>query len=163
VEGVLALCMVTAGTMVAVSFLVNSGMMIYYKNKLGFISSQVALQAANKPQMEDMEVEQMAKDLLTQMGLPTKDLKVTRKAVSIYGRPAVKVIIENGRMPLFSNIDFLPATIGVQDSATAIISPYPSGADAYYMPRGRISGYVVPLVRIPAGGPRFGDMPLLAN
>ena len=165
VEGVLALCLVTVGTMVAVSFLVNSGMMVYYKQKLAFVCAQVATQAAAKPQMDDMVVDQMARDFLTQMGLPTKDLKVTRTLVSVCGRPAVNILIQNGRMPLFSNVnvDFLPVTIGVQDSATAIISPYPSGADAYYMPRGRINGYVVPLIRIPGNGSRFPGMPVLAN
>ena len=162
VEGVVALCMIFFGSMIAVVFLVNSGMSTFYKEKLGFITNQIALQVGQNPQMDDMAVREMARDMLNQMGIPSTDLKVKRSLATIYGRPGVAVTIVAGNLPMFGNGQVLPLTITLQDKSVALITPTPAGADAYlFSSRGTSAGYLVPLVRVPANGLGAISLPIV--
>ncbi len=87
--------------MVAFSFLVSSGMMVYYKQKLGFVADQVAHQVGLMPNMDDMTMQEITRDMLAHIDISTADLSVTRKDTTIYGRPAVEVTVYNGKLPLF--------------------------------------------------------------
>lgn len=163
VEGVAALFLIITGTMLAISFLVSSGMLVYYKQKMGFISTQIAQQVGMHPQMDDMTMTEMTRDMMAKMSLPTANMSVSRSNTDVYGRPGVAITVKNGKLPLFTNVDFLPMTIDIQDTAVAFLSASPSGADAYlWMPRGRMSSYVLPMVRIPNGGtPQFSTVPVI--
>jgi hypothetical protein len=164
VEGVVSLCMMIAATLVAVSFLVSSGMMVYYKQKVGFIADQVAHQVGLMPTMDDMTMQEMTRDMLVKIGISTADLSVTRKDSTVYGRPAVEITIRNGRLPLFSQVDFLPMTIAMQDTGVALVTPNATGAEAYYWnTKGRTASYLVPLVKIPPGGPNSMTLPVIQN
>ncbi len=164
VEGVVSLCLMIAATMVAVSFLVSSGMMVYYKQKLGFVADQVAHQVGLMPNMDDMTMQEITRDMLAHIEISTADLKVTRKDTTIYGRPAVEVTVYNGKLPLFSNVDFLPMSIAMQDKGVALVTPNATGAEAYYWnTKGRMASYLVPLVKIPPGGPNFSTVPVIQN
>lgn len=164
VEGVVSLCMMIAATMVAVSFLVSSGMMVYYKQKIGFVADQVAHQVGLMPTMDQMTMTELTRDMLNKIGISTVDLSVTRKDSQCYGRPAVEITIRNGKLPLFSHVDFLPMSIEMEDKGVALLTPNATGAEAYYWnTRGRTSAYLVPLVKIPPGGPNFSTLPIIQN
>jgi len=156
--------MIFFGTMAAVALLVNSGMSTFYKEKLGFITNQVALQVGMNPQMDDMSVRELARDMLNQMAIPTNDLKVSRKETTVYGRPGIAVTIQAGNLPMFGNGQILPLNITLQDKAVALVSPTPAGADAYLLSsRGTSAGYLVPLVRIPANGLGAISLPIVSK
>jgi hypothetical protein len=164
VEGVVSICLMITATMIAVSFLVSSGMMVYYKQKIGFVADQVAHQVGLMPTMDDMTVQEMTRDMLVKIGISTADLTVTRKASTVYGRPAVEITIRNGKLPLFSNVDFLPMSIEMQDKSVALLCPDATGAEAYYWnTKGRTSSYLVPLVKMPPGGPNVLTLPIIQN
>jgi hypothetical protein len=100
--------------------------------------------------------------MLGQMAIPTNDLKVSRMATTVYGRPGVAVTIQAGHLPMFGNGQILPLNITLQDKSVALVSPTPAGADAYLMSsRGTSAGFLVPLVRIPSNGLRAISLPIV--
>jgi hypothetical protein len=100
--------------------------------------------------------------MLSQMGIPTNDLKVTRTPTTVFGRPGVAVTIQAGHLPMFGNGQILPLNITLQDKAVALVSPTPAGADAYLLSsRGTSAGYLVPLVRIPSNGLSGISLPIV--
>lgn len=163
VEGVIALCLIIGGTVIAISFLTSYGMILYYKEKIAFVANQIASECAQAPNISDETMNGFAKELFEQMSMPATDLEVKRDLLTVLGRPAVKITIANKKMPLFHRLDILPMSTTVSDEAVAIIAPSPAYCDAYlWAPRAKFRGYVLPLVKIPSGGaPDFGSMPIL--
>lgn len=164
VEGVLSICLVTAATVIALSFLTSYGMVLFYKGKIAFVANQIAAECAQEPNLEDATIVDFTKEILQSMDLPVSKLEVKKENLTIFGRAAIKITITNQNMPLFHKLDFLPMNTLVTDSATAILAPSPAYADAYlWSPRTKFGNYVIPLVKCPGSGPNFSDMTVIQN
>lgn len=153
VEGVVALCLITMGTVVAVTLLVNTGMSTYYKEKLGFIANQAAIYAASIPPSEDIvtSTKPVVQDLLLKMGLPASQFKLTGMHTDVAGKPAVSVTIAISALPLFGDGQLLPLSISLQDTAVTMRSTAPQ-AYLWFNRNPRVSGYLIPVVRVPPDG-----------
>ncbi|MBY0548421.1 MAG: hypothetical protein K2W95_14080 [Candidatus Obscuribacterales bacterium] len=120
VEGVAGLGLVITGTICAVLLLVNCGMAMYHKNRLGYVALQTANYAASIPKSELSSVKTFAKELLQSMGANSTDANVESSEILIKGKPAVRVVITNPCVLLESGYDFLPKSIALSDAATCV-------------------------------------------
>lgn len=163
-EGVVALWMVTVGVVAGVTLLINAGMYTFYKEKVGYIGDQAAQVAATMPvgDYSRKRTLQLVKEMLGQMNLPSNDLEVTVTATRIVERPAVNVEIKINNLPLFGNGDICPIKIGIDEKATAI-SKGGAAADGYMVMRGQMTGYLIPMVRMPNNGQAGLDAPLMSQ
>jgi hypothetical protein len=161
VEGVISLVMITIGTVAAVTLMVNAGMSTYYKEKLGFVTNQCATYAASLSPADDMEgkTELMAKALLKTMGMPSQTVKVKVEGELVQDRPGLKVTISVSGLGLFGSGDLLPTSISLQDSAISLRNGTPSGY-LWMNNNARLSGYLIPALRVPPGGPNSLGLPL---
>ncbi len=92
-EGVVSLWLIITATILAIGLLVNTGMSTFYKEKLGFVTNQVAvsLAAQSDPAQAEEQAKSMTKALFNEMGMSFKDCIVKVKAESIDSQPAVGV------------------------------------------------------------------------
>jgi len=139
-------------------------MSIYYKEKLSFVSNQCALYARYIPGTEDAEVRtsELAKSLLKSMGVrPTRcDCKVRDTLVE--GVPAVSVTLNAFDLHLFGNGELLPGTVSLQDTAVVLKGSAPD--TLLWFPRNpMVSGYILPVVKVPPDGVNSLGMPITAR
>lgn len=153
VEGVAGLGLVLTGTICAVLLLVNSGMAMYHKNRLGFVALQTANYAASIPKSELGSVKTFAKELLQSMGADSMEANVESSEILVKGKPAVKVVITNKCVLFESGYDFLPKSIAMSDAATCVRSSGASsgleGAGFIKMPLGSMNQFYGKFVWIP--------------
>lgn len=109
-------------TVFAVLLLMNTGMAFYLKEKLAFVAQQAARHAAGFPDNEmEEQASSFAKELMRKMNLDSSATKVETASTTVSGEPAVEVKISSW-MSTFGNIDWLPKTVSVSDSAVAVAS-----------------------------------------
>ena len=163
-EGVVALWMVTVGVVAGVTLLINSGMYVFYKEKIAYIGDQAAQVAANMPVGDYSRAKtlQMVKEMMDSMGMPSTNVEVTLSSGKIIDRPAINLEIKINNLPLFGNGDYCPIKIGLDEKATAICKGA-AFADGYMILRNpRMGGYIVPVIRMPNNGQNGLDAPLIA-
>ncbi len=118
-EGVVALGMLVFGGICAVLLMLNSGLSMYHKSKLGFVAMQTATYAASLSSHDSDAVQHFATALLNRMAIGARDTTVHVEDVDIEGREGVQVAITT-KLPLFdTKIDILPGSIVLRDSAVA--------------------------------------------
>ena len=150
-EGVAAIALVITITIAALGLLTNSGMSMYYKQKLAFVSTQTAMYAATRTDVTELECKQIAEGVAMASGLSSKALDVKLEDTNVSGKPAIKLTVVAKNLPLLATVDYLPGFISLKDSATALKQ---KKVDAYmWLNRNpRMSGYLIPIMTMPAGG-----------
>lgn len=126
VEGVVALVLIIIGTVLGTLLLVNSGLSIYYKEKLGFVANQASQFAFQLPADKDPRPQTtvFVNELIEKIGLPAEKTTVTTdNTVQIAGVRGAKVII-SAELKLIGKGDVLPLTIPLTETAIAIASNY---------------------------------------
>jgi hypothetical protein len=141
--------------------MVNAGMSTYYKEKLGFVTNQCATYAASLSPGDDLEGKTglMAKALLKAMGMPSQTVKVKVDATALEDRGGLKVTVSVNGFGLFGSGDLIPTSISLQDTAISLRNGSPSGY-LWMNNNARFSGYLIPALRVPPGGPSSLGMPL---
>lgn len=161
VEAVAGMGLIIVCTMTALGLLVNAGMSTYYKEKISFVANQTAQYAVSLGPTEDVQVksEECAKGLLKALGLPSAGCKVKVELKTVADMPAVSVTVLAHNLPLLANMQMLPTSISMQDTGVALKRGI---ADTYlwmnYNPK--LSGYLIPVVRIPGAGPNSLGLPV---
>ncbi len=154
-EGVVSLWLIISGTVLAVGLLVNTGMSTFYKEKLGFVTNQVAMTVAaqSDPAQAEEKAKTTTKALFTAMGMSFQDCVVKVKAESIDSQPAVGVTVTI-KMPLMliGQADIFPGAITITDKAVVLLRA--RAPDAYlWMSRSpALAPYIIPLHLIPPTG-----------
>jgi len=153
VEGVVALMLVIGATVGSCLLLTNVGMSIYYKEKLALISQQCAQFARFLPNSEDQEVKtaELAKSLFKNMGIKVSRCEVKVKDTLIEGVPGISVSVSAMDLHLFGNGELLPGTISLQDTAVVLKGVSPDTL-LWFTRNPMVSGYLLPVVKVPADG-----------
>jgi hypothetical protein len=119
-EGVAGLLLVTTGIVLGVLLLVNSGLLLFYKEKLAFVTDQTAKFAATlSSDTRDDDTEKFAKELLGKVGLPSKQATVKVDDTTLAGQAAVSVAITDN-FGLFGNGEILPKASSLTDVAVCL-------------------------------------------
>ncbi len=161
VEAVAGMGLIIVCTLTALGLLVNAGMSTYYKEKISFIANQTAQFAVGLGPTEDVQTrcEDCAKGLLKALGLPSAGCKVKVEPKTVADTPAIAVTVMAQNLPLLANVQLFPTSISMSDTAIALKRGTP---DTFlwmnYNPK--LSGYLIPVVRIPGAGPQSLGLPI---
>lgn len=162
-EGVVSLWLIVVITVAAVSLLTNSGMSCFYKQKISFIAMQTAIYVAGLPMDADKRTkgEEMAKNLISTMGMNPRSADVQVKEITVQGAPAVSVKVVMANLPLLQGEGgMLPLSVTLGDEAVAI-KHRPPEAYIWLTNNQKISGYLFPVVRVPPGGAQGAGLPVV--
>lgn len=161
-EGVVALWLIISITVAAISLLINSGMSMFYKQKIAYVAMQTATYTAQMKMHEDKKTqgEALAKKLLQTMGFNTSQADVQVKETTIDGAPCVQVDITIANLPLFHGTEagMMPFSVTLGDSAVCIKQQAPE-AYVWLSNNPKMSGYLIPVVRLPPGGVSASGLP----
>ncbi len=161
VEAVAGMGLIIVCTVTSLGLLVNAGMSTYYKEKISFIANQTAQYAVSLGPGDDVQAksEECAKGLLKALGLPSEGCKVKVELKTVADMNAISVTVLAQNLPLLANVQMLPTSIAMQDTGVALKRGV---ADTYlwmnYNPK--LSGYLIPVVRIPGAGPQSLGLPV---
>jgi Flp pilus assembly protein TadG len=161
VEGVIALMMIIMGTVGAVLLMVNTGMSMYYKQKLSFVAQQAASYIALLSAADDIEVkgEDTSRALMQAMGMDPNRCTVHIELTTVQDLPAVSVTLATD-VKLFGKGDVLPLSIKIQDTAVAIKGSTPD--TLLWLRRvPPVRDYLIPVIAIPPGGPARYKIPVV--
>lgn len=122
VEGVAGLALIITGTICAVLLLVNCGMAMYHKNRLGFVAMQTASYAASLPKIDQDRTKTFARELLRKMGADSSEAAIEITEIKIDERAGVQVALTNKCILLESGYDFLPKSVALTDVAACVKS-----------------------------------------
>jgi carbon starvation protein CstA len=161
-EGVVALWLIVSITVASISLLINSGMSMFYKQKIAYVAMQTATYTAQMKMHEDKKAkgEELAKKLLGSMGFNTAQADVQVSEVTIEEAPCIKVEITVANLPLFHGTEagMMPFSVTLGDSAVAIKQQAPE-AYVWLSNNPKMSGYLIPVVRLPPGGVSASGLP----
>ena len=130
-EGVCGLGLVIGGVVLATLLIVNTGMAMYLKGKLAFIAQQTARYSSSLPQSTmEKDAEDFGKELARRMGLDPNSTQVKLARTKIGSEDAVEANVSSS-MTTFGNVDWLPKTVGMNDSAIAITNDGASDSYGY--------------------------------
>jgi len=166
-EGVVSLWLIITATVLAIGLLVNTGMSTFYKEKLGFVTNQVAvsLAAQSDPAQAEERAKSMTKALFNEMGMSFKDCIVKVKAESIDSQPAVGVTVTIKGLPLMligeSNI--FPIGIDLTDKTVVLLRARAPDAYLWMSRTPSLSSYGIPLYRLPPSGANGFGVPVIAR
>lgn len=127
-EAAVALILIVSGIVAGVLFLLDVGASVYWKGKIGFVTTQVALYAASLgPNPDQGAVLNFARNLLPLCGVRVDGLTVRTESVLVDGKKAVKVKLENTFPLAVTGVNYLPFNIRLTDEATALVSTSGTG------------------------------------
>jgi len=162
VEGVASLWLIVSITVASISLLINSGMSMFYKQKIAYVAMQTATYTAQMKMNEDKTSrgEELAKSLLSKMGFNVAQTEVDIKEISVEGAPSIQVDITCKNLPLFHGTEagMMPFSVTLGDSATCIKQQAPE-AYVWLNNNPKMSGYLIPVVRMPPGGVGASGLP----
>jgi hypothetical protein len=152
VEGVVSLAMVIGGVILGVLLLVNVGVSMYYKQKLGIVSNHAAQFAATQdPGDPNLQFNTLmkARAIATAMGLPP--VNITTIDLS---NPDFVTVTVNMSGVLIGKGDVIPSAVNISDTASASKSASPIGYFVFGINMGVNSGRRgwVPIYRQSAPG-----------
>lgn len=131
VEGICGLGLVIGGVVLATLLIVNTGMAMYLKGKLAFVAQQTARFSTGLPQSTmEKDAEEFGKELARRMGLDPKETQIKIARTSIGSSEAIEAQASSS-MTTFGNVDWLPKTVGMTDSAIAITNDGASDSYGY--------------------------------
>ncbi len=163
-EGVVSIWLIVTVVVASISLLINSGMSMFYKQKIAFIAMQTASYTAQLKTSEDRQTkgETFARMMIKTMGLPVINSEITIKEVAIEGAPSMEVAITLTNLPLFHGPEsgMLPFTVTLGDKAVAVRQQAPE-AYVWLNNNPKMSGYLLPVVRMPPGGVNQSGLPIV--
>lgn len=107
-------------TVVLVLFLLNVGVAMYYKQKLGFISNEAAKFAASCHNSDSAaKTQEFVKAMLVEMGISSSDQHIEVKPCSLAGRHGATVKIQLSGLSMIGNGMVFPSVIPMEDTSTA--------------------------------------------
>lgn len=163
-EGVVSIWLIVTVVVASISLLINTGMSMFYKQKIAFIAMQTATYAAQLKLADDRQArgETYAKSLIKTMGLPVINSEITIKELVVEGAPSIEVAITLANLPLFHGPEsgMLPFSVTLGDKAVAIRQQAPE-AYVWLNNNPKMSGYLLPVVRMPAGGVNQSGLPVV--
>lgn len=161
VEGVIALVLIISSTVLALLLLANSGMAVYYKEKLAVVSSKAADYAAAQPESSrNAETRAFVQELLQALGIRASSVDVDVSTVTVHSEPLIKVNVKCHGLPLignvFGSIDMADASVGsgLQSMFAGFVMTGAGGAPSAPPPLGAIR---IPVLRR-AMGDSFGEL-----
>lgn len=161
-EGVVAIWLIISITVAAVSLLINSGMSMFYKQKISYVAMQTATYTAQLKMNEDKvgKGEAAAKKMLEAMGFSTVNSEIEIKEENIEDAPCISVSITLKNLPLFQGSEpgMMPFSVTLGDKAIAIKQQKPE-AYVWLNNNPKMSGFLIPVVRLPAGGVGASGLP----
>lgn len=124
VEGAVGLLLVISGLIVAVLFLLNSGLAVYNQEKIGFVANSAASYAANltNTSTRQADVDAEVKDTMANLGLDSSNTSTTISDVTLNSLPAVSVTI-TANLPTLMTANFgsiFPQQIQINNTAVAL-------------------------------------------
>lgn len=162
VEGVVALWLIVSITVASISLLINSGMSMFYKQKIAYVAMQTATYTAQLKMNEDKQTrgDEIARSLLGTMGFNLGQVEVEVKEITVADAPSVRVDITCKNLPLFHGTEagMMPFSVTLADSATCIKQQAPE-AYVWLNNNPKMSGYLIPVVRMPPGGVSASGLP----
>jgi hypothetical protein len=162
-EGVAALWLIVSITAASVSLLINSGMSMFYKQKIAFCAMETATYTAGQRMDVDRLArgEEFAREIVKGMGLAVHNATIDIKETTVKDAPAISVRISIANLPLLHGEGgILPFSITIADQAVAIRHATPE-AYVWLTNNAKMSGYLIPVTRIPAGGPNATGLPVI--
>lgn len=164
-EGVVSLWLIITITVASISLLINSGMSMFYKQKIAYVAMQTATYTAQLKVGDDKVTkgQELAKKLLTAMGFSTANAEIIVKEEIIEDAPCVIVEITLANLPLFQGPEpgMMPFSVTLGDKAVAIKNQRPD-AYVWLSNNAKMSGYLFPVVRMPPNGPQATGLPYVA-
>lgn len=124
-EGIAAIALIVFISIAFVFFVVDSGMSIYYKEKLGFITNQTAAAIAalnldptdpNSATTAQSTAQTDIKNLVTALNLPLP----SNVSVDLSKPPIVSVTVQMDGLPLLQGNVVLPTVISLTDTGVAL-------------------------------------------
>jgi len=161
-EGVVSLWLIISIAVASICLLVNSGMSMFYKQKIAYVAQQTATYTAQMKMNEDKKTkgEEVAKKLLAAMGFQTMNAEIDIKEETIEDAPCISVSITLKNLPLFQGSEpgMMPFSVTLGDKAVAIRQQSPE-AYVWLSNNPKMSGYLIPVVRLPPGGVSASGLP----
>ncbi|MBX3073577.1 hypothetical protein KF728_22425 [Candidatus Obscuribacterales bacterium] len=161
-EGVVALWLIVSITVASISLLINSGMSMFYKQKIAYVAMQTATYTAQLKMNEDKRTrgEEVGRSLLGAMGFNAAQAEIDIKEITVEGAPSIQVDITCKNLPLFHGTEagMMPFSVTLGDSATCIKQQAPE-AYVWLNNNPKMSGYLIPVVRMPPGGVGSSGLP----
>ena len=124
VEGVVGLCLVIAGLIVAGLLLMNSGALIYNQEKIGFVTHSAATYAASLTNVgsRQADVDAQVANVMSNLGLSSADTTTTISDITVNSKPAVSVTV-TANLPTMLTSNFgavLPQQVQLKETAVAL-------------------------------------------
>jgi hypothetical protein len=129
-------------------------MSMFYKQKISYIAMQTATYTAYLPVSADKKNagETFARKLIESMGMSIANADIQIREENIEDAPAVVVEITISKLPLIhSEGGMLPFNITLGDRAIALKQRSPE-AYVWLNNNAKMSGFLIPVVRMPPGG-----------
>ncbi len=162
-EGVAAIWLIVTVSVVSISLLINSGMSMFYKQKIAFVAMETAIYTAGLKMNVDKVAtgEEFAKQMLNGMGMSVQNAKIEIKETMVMDAPAISAQISLSKLPLLQGSGgMLPFSITLADKAVAIKHATPE-AYVWLSNSSKMSPYLFPVVRVPPGGPNSVGLPVV--
>ncbi len=123
-EGAVGLLLVFTGLIVAGLLLMNSGVLIYNQEKIGFASHAAALYASRVTNIANRQadVEAQVSNIMNNLGLASASTTITIKDITVSSKPAVSVSI-SASLPTMLSANFgnlLPQQVQLTETAVAL-------------------------------------------
>jgi len=120
-EGTAAMCMVFGSVVVAMFFVLNTGMGMFFKQKLTGVCLAAAAHASAHAGDSDVETETMdfVEELMPQVGIAPRNLSVAVSEINVGEHSGVQVTVSN-TFPLFGSVNMLPTQIVLADSECVV-------------------------------------------
>lgn len=162
-EGVAATWLIVTIAAASVSLLINSGMSMFYKQKIAFCAMETAIYTAGLKMDVDKPAkgEEFAREIIKGMGLAVHNATIEIEETNIKDAPAVSVKISIANLPLLHGDGMmLPFSITIADQAVALKHASPE-AYVWLTNQPKMSGFLIPVTRVPPNGPNSTGLPII--
>ena len=161
-EGVVAIWLIVSISVASISLLINSGMSMFYKQKIAYVAMETATYTAQLKMNENKidKGEALAKKMLELIGLPSHNADIEVKEETIDDAPCITVSITVKNLPLFQGSEpgMIPFAVTLAERAVAIKQSKPE-AYVWLNNNPKMSGFLIPVVRMPPGGVGASGLP----
>jgi len=121
VEGTAAMSLIFFSVTIAMYFILNAGMGMFFKEKLSGVCHSAAAYAAAHAGDSDVEgkTTEFVEELMPQVGIAPYSLNVGVSEITVQENQGVQVTVQN-TFPLFGSINMLPSKIVLADSEAVV-------------------------------------------
>jgi len=136
---------------------------MFYKQKIAFCAMETAIYTSGLKMDVDKVAkgEEFARELIKGMGLAVHNATIEIEEINIKDAPAISVKISCANLPLLHGEGgLMPFSITIGDQAVALKRANPEGY-VWLTNNPKMSGYLIPVTRIPPGGPGSTGLPVI--